>query len=128
MLVAAMSANVGARAATTWHIDVGNPESGDTGGVTEIYDACDPSGATNGVDGQWFTATPGTTVAVRLAAGTTPVDDLDAYFYDADCNLLAYDAMVTDSANETGVAPAGAAFMIVDLYTGANVSYTVTVS
>lgn len=109
----------------TGHIEVGNPSTGlGLAGITERVDACSPGGNAEGIDGQWLTVAAGQSVVVTLTGGATDLEDLDVYFYDAECNYIDDESMVTENPSESGTAPAGAAFMIVDLFSGAEANFT----
>jgi hypothetical protein len=124
LLLAAIASQAGARAETMGHIHVGTPASQVSGGVTEKLDACTIGGQFAGVDGEWFAVTPGQTVTATLHGGMTGVEDLDMYFYDATCGYLS--GVATEAVSETGVAPEKAAFVIVDLFTGAMADFGFT--
>ncbi len=127
LLLAAMSSQVGAHADTVQgHIHVGTPLSEITGGVTENVDACTPGGDNEGFDGQWFEVTGGQTVTATLIDGATGVEDLDAYFYTAACGPIADTSMATTKVSETGTAPATAAFIVVNLWSGAMADFSLT--
>jgi hypothetical protein len=118
-----------ARAATSGHIDVGNPTTGvGAPGVTELLDACIVDGDFAGVDGQWFAVGAGKAITVDLGGGATGAEDLDVYFYDSTCGYIADSSMATGGTSESGTSPAGTAFMVVDLFSGADASFEVTIA
>ena len=63
--------------------------------------------------------------AFSLTAGATAVD-ADVYIYDADCVQLA--SYATESANEAGTIPSGAAYILTSLYAGAAADMTLTIT
>lgn len=87
----------------------------------------------DGIDGAWIaldvTATGIEQVdltfsSASLAAG---LEDLDVIFYDADFGYLSQPDCLTDNAGyESCLAPAGAAFAVVNGFTGVQVDYTLT--
>jgi Zn-dependent metalloprotease len=117
-------------------IAVGNPSAGDpTGlqnvsGVTgnEFEQTCTAPPASQGVDG-WVSSLPkgfgDGTHAVTVTGEETPAGhDLDLYFYAADCALLG--SIATSGPDESGVIPGGTAYVLTNLYTGADVPFTLT--
>ena len=50
--------------------------------------------------------------------------DIDLYFMDASCVVIG--AQATSAANESGVIPGGAAYVLTQLWTGADVPFTLT--
>lgn len=131
-----------------------NPSSRTVLGITETAYGChespDPdvpnevAAVANGLDGVWLHLGEDVVDAARLwgkpatlvsaALGPVP-NDVDAWFFDSGCALIkpaavpgAYD-MATDGAGpETGSIPSGAEWVVVDLYAGANASFTLTVT
>jgi hypothetical protein len=63
--------------------------------------------------------------AFSLTAGATAVD-ADVYIYDADCVQLA--SYATESADEAGTIPSGAAYVLTSLYAGAAADMTLTIT
>ncbi len=117
-------------------IVTGNPATGDpTGlqnvaGVTgnEFEQTCSAPPASQGVDA-WVSTLPsgfGDGVhTVTVTGEETPAGhDLDLYFYGADCALLG--SIATSGANESGVIPGGTAYVLTQLWTGADVPFTLT--
>ena len=119
---------------------VANPVSRLFGGVSEIGSPCNgsppeapevPPGTFQGVDGFWIElpADSGGMTATLTAAAP---NDVDGWFYDEGCNLMPspYPLATTNpipNGNEQGVIPEGAAWVAVDLYTGANATFTFTI-
>ncbi len=121
---------------------VGDPVTSVTGGVSETGRTLNPTGSgpdcvsaqpTDGVDGLFFDVSDYAGQAAVLADvnDSAGVNDLDVWFYDATCSVIgSYAAMATDPApgvGETGVVPDNAAYAVVDLFAGANASFTLTV-
>jgi Zn-dependent metalloprotease len=118
-------------------IVAGNPATGETverviGATgTEFEQTCpDPyaAPASQGADG-WISALPsgfgdGThTIAVK-GEETPAGHDLDVYYLDASCAVIGSTA--TSAPDESGVIPGGAAYVLTQLWTGANVPFTLT--
>jgi hypothetical protein len=121
-------------------IATGNPATGETVetviGVTgtEFQNTCpDPyaAPASQGADG-WVSALPkgfgdGThTVTVTGGESTPAGHDLDVYFLDSACQVIG--SAASSAADESGVIPGGTAYVLTQLYTGANVPFTLTAS
>jgi extracellular elastinolytic metalloproteinase len=119
-------------------IATGNPATGETVetviGVTgtEFQNTCpDPyaAPASQGVDG-WVSALPtgfgdGThTVTVTGGESTPAGHDIDLYFLDSTCQVIG--SAASSAADESGVIPGGAAYVLTQLYTGADVPFTLT--
>jgi extracellular elastinolytic metalloproteinase len=119
-------------------IATGNPATGETVetviGVTgtEFQNTCpDPyaAPASQGVDG-WVSALPtgfgdGThTVTVTGGESTPAGHDIDLYFLDSTCQVIG--SAARSVADESGVIPGGAAYVLTQLYTGADVPFTLT--
>jgi hypothetical protein len=117
-------------------ITVGNPAAGDptglqhVGGVTanEFEQTCTAPPASQGVDA-WVSALPSGfgdgTHTVTVTGEPTPAGhDIDLYFYGADCALLG--SVASSGADESGVIPGGAAYVLTHLWTGADVPFTLT--
>jgi len=118
-------------------IAAGNPTTGEvvervigaTG--TEFEQTCpDPyaAPASQGADG-WISPLPsgfgdGTHTVTVTGEETLAGHDIDLYFMDASCVVIGSQA--TASANESGVIPGGAAYVLTQLWTGANVPFTLT--
>jgi len=119
-------------------IATGNPATGETVetviGVTgtEFQNTCpDPytAPASQGADG-WVSALPkgfgdGThTVTVTGGESTPAGHDIDVYFLDSACQVIG--SAASSAADESGVIPGGTAYVLTQLYTGANVPFTLT--
>lgn len=137
--------------ASTWEqtgtILLANPTTRSYAGVTEQGSPCGgsidpdvPDGSANGIDGFWFRLPDGvvghdaTLTSSEFPApdpvGLVPGNDVDAWFYDDSCTLIRPTAdrnayhMATAGSNEFGIVPAGAAYVIVDLVSGGNATFT----
>lgn len=127
----------------TGTILVGNPITRVIGGVTENVSPCGgsidqdvPDGISNGVDAAWIELPEGSGghAATLTADGD---NDVDAWFYDAGCALIqpsadenAYSMSSVDlepNGDEEGIIPAVAAWAAIDLYVGANATFTFTI-
>jgi extracellular elastinolytic metalloproteinase len=118
-------------------IATGNPATGETVetviGVTgtEFQNTCpDPYAppASQGADG-WVSALPAGfgdgTHTVTVKGGDTPAGhDIDVYFLDSSCAVIG--SAASSAADESGVIPGGTAYVLTQLYTGANVPFTLT--
>ena len=118
-------------------IAAGNPATGEviervigaTG--TEFEQTCpDPYAvpASQGADG-WISPLPagfgdGTHTVTVTGEETLAGHDLYLYFMDASC--VAIGSQATSAANESGVIPGGAAYVLTQLWSGANVPFTLT--
>jgi hypothetical protein len=118
-------------------IAVGNPSTGElletvigaTG--TEFSTTCpDPyaAPASQGADG-WITKLPAGfgdgTHTVSVVGEETPAGhDLDVYYLDSACQVVGSTA--TSAADESGVIPGGAAYVLTQLWSGADVPFTLT--
>lgn len=118
-------------------IAVGNPSTGElvetvigaTG--TEFQQTCpDPyaAPASQGADG-WVTKLPAGfgdgTHTVSVVGEETPAGhDLDLYYLDSTCAVIGSTA--TSAANESGVIPGGTAYVLSQLWSGADVPFTLT--
>jgi hypothetical protein len=118
-------------------IATGNPATGETverviGATgTEFEKTCpDPyePPASQGADG-WISALPagfgdGTHV-IEVKGGETPAGhDIDVYYMDASCQVIGSSA--SSAADESGVIPGGTAYVLTQLFTGAQVPFTLT--
>jgi hypothetical protein len=118
-------------------IATGNPATGETVervvGVTgnEFSNTCpDPyeAPASQGTDG-WISALPagfgdGTHV-IEVKGGETPAGhDIDVYYMDAGCQVIGSSA--SSAADESGVIPGGTAYVLTQLFTGAQVPFTLS--
>ena len=113
----------------------GNPATGEVVerviGVTgtEFEQTCpDPYAApvSQGGDG-WISPLPagfgdGTHTVTVTGAETPAGHDIDLYFMDATCAVIG--AQATSAADESGVIPGGAAYVLTQLWTGADVPFT----
>jgi extracellular elastinolytic metalloproteinase len=118
-------------------IATGNPTAGDPTGLQNVFGAtgteftnnCGPTPASQGADG-WVSALPkgfgdGThSIAVTGGESTPAGHDLDLYFLDSQCALLG--SAATESADESSTIPGGTAYVLTQLFTGANVPFTLT--
>ncbi|HEU4913698.1 MAG TPA: M36 family metallopeptidase [Actinomycetes bacterium] len=118
-------------------IVAGNPSTGElvetvigaTG--TEFSTTCpDPYSppASQGADG-WVTKLPAGfgdgTHTVSVVGEETPAGhDIDLYYLDSSCQVVGSTA--SSAANESGVIPGGAAYVLTQLWSGANVPFTLT--
>ena len=66
----------------------------------------------------------GTHTVTVTGAETLAGHDLYLYFMDASCVVIG--GLATSAANESGVIPGGAAYVLTQLWTGANVPFTLT--
>jgi hypothetical protein len=67
-------------------------------------------------------------LSVSWTADDLGLNDFDVYFLDGECAVIDNGAATAGSNNpEAGVVPEGAVFAEVDLFTGANASFTLTV-
>jgi extracellular elastinolytic metalloproteinase len=114
----------------TFTIAAGNPANVVSPGVvgTELENACVVPPASQDSDGHVSVlkgeANDGQHV-FSIASGATAVD-ADVYVYDADCVQLA--SYATESANEAGTIPSGAAYILTSLYAGAAADITLTIT
>lgn len=120
-------------------ITVGNPSTGDPTGLqtvlgatgTEFSTTCpDPYAApvSQGSDG-WVSKLPAGfgdgTHTVAVTGEETPAGhDLDLYYLDSACAVVGSSA--TAAANESSVIPGGTAYVLTQLWSGANVPFTLT--
>ncbi len=118
-------------------IAAGNPATGEvvervigaTG--TEFEQTCpDPYAppASQGADG-WISALPagfgdGTHVIEVKGEETPAGHDIDVYYMDASCQVIGSTA--SSAADESGVIPGGTAYVLTQLWTGAEVPFTLT--
>lgn len=120
---------------------VGNPVTRAYGGASEMVSPCNgsidpdvPAGTGQGVDGYWIQLPEGSAGLEATLVTLTEGADFDAWFYDEGCTLMTgaanYTMATTDpvpNGDEAGAIPEGAAFVAVDLYVGANASFTFTI-
>ncbi len=118
-------------------IAVGNPSTGElvetVVGATgqEFSNTCpDPYSApvSQGADG-WVTQLPagfgdGTHTVSVVGEATPAGHDLDVYYLDSACQVVGSTA--TSAADESGVIPGGAAYVLTQLWSGADVPFTLT--
>lgn len=113
-------------------IRVAGPTGAALKGVTEaeftIANECASMPASQGHDGyvveipaEFQTGTGTLQVAGSDATGQY---DLDVYFYDAGCTLM--EPYLTNGADESGMILPGAKWAVVNLFVGANASFTLT--
>jgi hypothetical protein len=134
---------------------VAGPSGRVVGGVTEIASPCMgsvdpdvPAGATQGVDGYWVELPLGLDGRAAHLTANAP-NEVDAWFYDEGCGLItptvdanAYSMVNRNclpvppgttsycplpSGDKHGTVPVGAAWVAVDLNTGANANFTFSV-
>jgi hypothetical protein len=130
LLVLSLSLPAGADHAVFTRTDtvtVGNPASAEVGGVTEIVAPCDPAAPENGLDGIWYDIQGFEAHTATLTMGANA--DFDGWFYDASCTYIVDSSLAHGffGTTETAPVPAGAAYIIVDLYAGANETFTLTI-
>ena len=82
--------------------------------------------ASQGVDA-WVVELPedfrlGTALIEVVGADVTGAHDVDVYFYDSGCSLM-NDYSLTGGPNESGSIAPGAAWVVVDLFLGANATF-----
>jgi hypothetical protein len=118
-------------------IKTGNPAAGDPTGLqnvfgvtgTEFTSTCTAPPASQGTDG-WVSSLPkgfgdGTHSITVTGGDSTPAGhDLDLYFLDSACQLIG--AAATASPDESSTIPGGTAYVLTQLFTGANVPFTLT--
>jgi extracellular elastinolytic metalloproteinase len=118
-------------------IATGNPAAGDPTGLqnvfgvtgTELTSTCTAPPASQGADG-WVSTLPkgfgdGThSIAVTGGDSTPAGHDLDLYFLDSQCALLG--SAATAAPDESSTIPGGTAYVLTQLFTGANVPFTLT--
>ncbi len=109
-----------------------NPSTIAIGGITESeftsVHECGAMPTSQGVDG-FVIEVPeeyrsGTAMVNVAGSDTTGQYDMDVYFYDAGCSLM--EPYMTDGVDPAGYIPPGAAWAVVDLWVGANASFTFT--
>jgi extracellular elastinolytic metalloproteinase len=119
-------------------IVAGNPTAGDPTGLqnvfgvtgTEFTNTCSAPPASQGADG-WVSKVPtgfGDGTHTVTVTGSDPTGaagyDLDLYFLDSGCQLIG--SAATPSPDESTTIPGGAAYVLTQLFTGANVPFTLT--
>src|SRR3954447_3522456 len=119
-------------------IKTGNPAAGDPTGLqnvfgvtgTEFTSTCTAPPASQGADA-WVSALPsgfGDGTHSIAVTGSDPTGaagyDLDLYFLDSSCELIGSTA--TASPDESSTIPGGTRYVLTQLFTGANVPFTLT--
>ncbi|MDQ1626830.1 MAG: extracellular elastinolytic metalloproteinase [Actinomycetota bacterium] len=119
-------------------IVAGNPAAGDFTGAQNVFGVTGTEFTTNcgtvppvsqGADG-WVTKLPsgfgdGTHTVSVVGGESTPIGhDLDLYFLNSSCDLIG--ATATAAADESTVIPGSTAYVITQLFLGANVPFTLT--
>lgn len=94
------------------------------GGISEHASACDPGGEADGIDGQWFARSAGP-LSVTIDRSALGNAGIDVFFYTSWCGWIDNWTMATTSRSESGAAPAGTAYIVVDLTSGADATFTV---
>lgn len=106
----------------------GNPTTKDLFGVSEHAAACNPGGPGDGIDGQWWNIGGFGDGAHTLTLSMAASIDVDAYFYTGSCDFIHDDsACATSASPEVCTVPSGAAFMIVNNFSGSG-SYSFTIA
>lgn len=96
--------------------------------VTELAIGCEPDGAWQGIDSVLIELPEGS--AGHLATVEFADDgltDFDAYFVDAECQILGDESMVTGDNPEVGIVPEGAVWVEVDLFLGVNADFKLVI-
>lgn len=107
----------------------GNPGSAAATGVTmaEFEENCSMPPASQGADG-WVTKLPksfGDGAHTVKVVGESPAPwDMDLYFYSADCERTG--SAASAAADEAGTIPSGTRYILTQLWSGADVSFTLT--
>jgi len=107
---------------------VGDPFEGASAIYSEAFGAC-VDDSLGGVDGDMVKLDPadaGRPATLKATTGATGLEDFDANFFDAECNLIG-DGWFNDG-DEAGTIPVGAAYVDVYLFVGADAQYTLSVS
>jgi extracellular elastinolytic metalloproteinase len=119
-------------------IKTGNPAAGDPTGLqnvfgvtgTEFTSTCTAPPASQGADA-WVSSLPsgfGDGTHSIAVTGSDPTGaagyDLDLYFLDSSCELIGSTA--TAAPDESGTIPGGTRYVLTQLFTGANVPFTLT--
>jgi hypothetical protein len=114
--------------ANTDFVATGNARVGDLLSPVTGLTPCDESFRTNGVDGRMVHLPEGSGSHRITLVGTdsSGLADFDVQFLDAGCNYIDGTALANDG-NEEGNVPDGAEWAEVDLFTGVNASFTLTV-
>jgi hypothetical protein len=130
VLAALLAPSLARAAGNTYEgdISVGNPATA-TGApaVAELVGSCDNTAPTEGFDAAWVKLSEDDAGldGTLSATGDTGLEDADAYFYDSACNFI--DASWNAGIEEAGTVPENAAWVAVDLFTGLNAHYTLTI-
>ncbi|MBM0224356.1 hypothetical protein [Micromonospora sp. ATA51] len=111
-------------------IAAGNPSTGTADDATAFKTACAvPATPAQGADG-WVTKLPDSfgdgAHEVRVHSDTVTPYDFDLYFYDESCTLLG--SAASSAADESGTIPSGARYVLTQLWLGAAVPGTPTVT
>ncbi|TDO35150.1 fungalysin/thermolysin propeptide [Kribbella sp. VKM Ac-2527] len=112
-------------------IATGDPANVTMPGVTgtEFVQTCKAPPASQNVDGHVTTLTGDAgdgAHAISVKGQGTGVWDLDVYFYNSSCQLLGQ--VATAAADETGVIPSNAKYVVTHLFLGAAVPVTLTIT
>lgn len=110
----------------------GNPATGFGAGLTESSWVVTGVLSLQGVDGVVLAIPAGSAGKTLSASGISDFDDillhdLDIYFYGAN-RIKMVGGSATGDADESAVIPVGAAYVVVDLFLGAEVDVTVTIA
>ncbi|MEX2554498.1 MAG: S8 family serine peptidase, partial [Actinomycetota bacterium] len=108
---------------------VGNPGTQFGAGLvnSEFFLSCSTDLATNGTDGVVIPLKEGAGDGLQTMTvkGEGIAYDIDVYFYDEDCSQLD-ETLASEQVDESGAIPEGAAYAIVNLWSGVNTSFTAT--
>ncbi|WP_328995564.1 M36 family metallopeptidase [Kribbella sp. NBC_01245] len=109
----------------------GDPANVEDPGVTgtEFVQTCKAPPASQNVDGHVTTLTGESgdgAHAIAVKGAGVGVWDLDVYFYSSSCQLLGQ--VATEAADETGVIPSNAKYVVTHLFLGAAVPVTLTIT
>jgi hypothetical protein len=119
-------------------IEAGNPAAGDPTGLqnvfgvtgTEFTSTCTAPPASQGADA-WVSSLPsgfGDGTHTVSVSGSDPTGaagyDLDLYFLDSSCELIG--SAATAAPDESSTIPGGTRYVLTQLFTGANVPFTLT--
>jgi len=112
-------------------IAAGDPANAADPGVTgtEFVQTCTAPPAAQDVDGHVSTLTGDAgdgAHAISVKGDGAGVWDLDVYFYNSSCQLLGQ--VATAAADETGVIPSNAKYVVTHLYLGAALPVTLTIT
>jgi hypothetical protein len=107
---------------------IGDPIEGVSAIYSEAIGLC-ADDSLEGVDGDMVKIDPadaGRPATLKATAGATGLEDFDANFFDAECNLIG-DGWFNDG-DEAGNIPEGAEYVDVYLFLGAQAEFTLAVS